>query len=36
MEECKIPAWARVKMFLHLQGAFSFPEHAIFQRRASF
>jgi hypothetical protein len=26
MEECKIPAWARDKMFRHKQGAFSFLE----------
>jgi hypothetical protein len=26
MEECKIPVWARGKMFRHQQGAFSFLE----------
>jgi hypothetical protein len=26
MEECKMPAWARDKMFPHHQGAFPFPE----------
>jgi hypothetical protein len=26
LEECKIPAWVREKMFQHQQGAFSFPE----------
>ncbi len=26
MEKCKIPAWARDKIFRHEQGAFSFPE----------
>jgi hypothetical protein len=26
MEECKIPSWARDKMFRCQQGAFSFPE----------
>jgi hypothetical protein len=26
MEECKIPVWARDKMFPHKQGAFPFPE----------
>jgi hypothetical protein len=26
MEECKIPAWERDKMFWHQQEAFSFPE----------
>jgi hypothetical protein len=26
MEECKIPAWARDKMFRQQQGLFSFPE----------
>jgi hypothetical protein len=26
MEECKIPAWAREKIFRHRQGTFSFPE----------
>jgi hypothetical protein len=26
MEESKIPAWARDKMFRHQKGGFSFPE----------
>ncbi len=37
MEECKIPAWARDKMFRNYkQRAFFIPKTAIFQKRASF
>jgi hypothetical protein len=36
MEECKIPAWVRDKMFQDQQGAFLIPTISIFQRRASF
>jgi hypothetical protein len=30
--ECKLPAWARDKMFQHQQGAFPFPELQLFRR----
>jgi len=35
-EECKIPVWARGKMFQPQQGSFSIHRTALFQRRASF
>ncbi len=33
MEECKIPAWAKDKMFRHQQGAFSVPELQLLKKR---
>jgi len=36
MEECKIPVWARDKMFQPQKGGFPIPRTAIFHRRGSF